>query len=205
MVAYIAMYYNCDTACLEQIGNIVKKYGLTVSKDVYRGQSKQDTTIDTRKPFVSTSPSKEMAEQFVERDWSLPEGKQKVGNLFTIHLRGAKWLSTRSIRFTLSDDVKEELRTIVGNKPIQKEKDYTLDEFFPRIRPLLKELLDEGEEILVLTGSFYTDKSKTTEGFKTTAPNEFEAWQGRRRKTRKHKRRSKKTRRPKPSSRYNAW
>ena len=192
MVAYIAMYYNCDTACLEQIGDIVKKHGLTVSKDVYRGQSKQDTTIDTRKPFVSTSPSKEMAEQFVEREW---EPERKVGNLFTIHLRGAKWLSTRSIRFTLSDDVKEELRTIVGNKPIQKEKDYTLDQFFPLLRPLLKNLLAEGEEILVLTGSFYTDKSKTTEGFKTTAPNEFEAWHGGRRKTRKFKRRVRKTRR----------
>ena len=191
MVAYIAMYYTCNTECLKEIGAIVQNYGSTVPKTVYRGQSKQDTTIDTRKPFVSTSPDKEMAQQFVEREWD-PE--RKVGNLFTIHLQGAKWLSTRSIRFTLSDGVKEELRTIVGNKPIQKEKDYTLDEFFPRIRPLLKNLLAEGEEILVLTGPFYTDKSKTTEGFKTTAPNEFETWRGGRRKTWKGKGRGRFTR-----------
>ena len=202
MVAYIAIYYNCDKACLEQIGAIVKKYGSTDPKTVYRGQSNGDAVIDSRKPFVSTSPSKEMAEQFVEREW---EPERKVGNLFTIHLENAKWLSTRSIRFTLSDGVKEELRMIVGNKPIQKEKDYTLDEFFPRIGPLLKELIDEGEEILVLTGPFYTDMSKTTEGFKTVGPNEFETWRGGRRKTRKHKRRARKTRRPKPRKSYNAW
>jgi len=210
MVAYIAMYYNCDTSCLNEIGAIVKKYGSTEPKTVYRGQSKKDTTIDNRKSFVSTSPDKEMADAFVEREW---EPEKKVGNLFTIHLENTKWLSTRSIEFTLDDKVKEELRTIVGNKPIQKEKDYTLDEFFPRIRPLLKELLDEGEEILVLTGPFYTDMSKTTEGFKTVGPNEFEAWRGGRRKTRKGKGRGRstrslkdrKTRRPKPRKSYNVW
>jgi len=194
MVAYIAMYYTCNTECLKEIAAIVKKYGSTEPKTVYRGQSKKDTTIDNRKSFVSTSPDKEMADAFVEREW---EPEKKVGNLFTIHLENTKWLSTRSIEFTLDDKVKEELRTIVGNKPIQKEKDYTLDEFFPRIRPLLKELLDEGEEILVLTGPFYTDMSKTTEGFKTVGPNEFETWRGGRRKTRKFKRRAKKTRRHK--------
>ena len=192
MVSYIALYYNCDSSCLNEIGAIVKKYGSTDPKTVYRGQSKKDTTIDNRKSFVSTSPDKEMADAFVEREW---EPERKVGNLFTIHLENTKWLSTRSIEFTLSDQVKKELRTIVGNKPIQKEKDYTPDEFFPRIGPLLKELLDEGEEILVLTGPFYNDMSKTTEGFKTVGPNEFETWRGGRRKTRKHKRRAKKTRR----------
>lgn len=180
MVAYIAIYYNCDTRCLKQIGDIIKNYGSTTSRVVYRGQSKKDATIDNRKPFVSTSPSKEMAEQFVERDWSLPEGKQKVGNLFTIHLEGAKWLSTRSIDFTLDDNVKKELQAIIGTSLIQKDRDYTLDEFWPEIRRLLTDLLAEGEEILVLTGGTF----KNTKGV-----GEIETWYsaGRRKTRRRHK------------------
>jgi len=179
MVCYIAIYYNCDT---QEIADIIKKYGSTTSRIVYRGQAKKDTTIDNRKPFVSTSPSREMAEQFVEHDW---EANKKVGNLFKIHLENAKWLSTRSIEFTLTDEVKEELRKI-NSKPIQKERDYTLDEFWPQIKTRLAELLEEGEEILVLTGGTF----KNTKGV-----GEIETWYsvggratrtlGRRRKTRR--------------------
>ena len=53
MVCYIAIYYNCDT---QEIADIIQKYGSTTSRIVYRGQAKKDTTIDNRKPFVSTSP-----------------------------------------------------------------------------------------------------------------------------------------------------
>jgi hypothetical protein len=175
MVCYIAIYYNCDT---QEIAGIIKKYGSTTSRIVYRGQAKQDTTIDNRKPFVSTSPSREMAEQFVEHDW---EANKKVGNLFTIHLENAKWLSTRSIEFTLTDEVKEELRKI-NSKPIQKERDYTLDEFWPQIKTRLTELLAEGEEILVLTGDTLNTTRYSVGGRKT-------------RKTKKSKRRVRKTRR----------
>ena len=173
LVCYIAIYYNCNNA--KEIGDIIKKYGSSTSRIVYRGQAKKNTTIDNRKPFVSTSPSREMAEQFVEHDW---EANKKVGNLFKIHLENAKWLSTRSIEFTLTDEVKEELRKI-NSKPIQKEKDYTLDEFWPQIKTRLAELIAEGEEILVLTGGTF----KNTKGV-----GEIETWYsvgGRRRKTRR--------------------
>ena len=190
LVSYIALYYNCDRSCLNEIGAIVKKYGSTEPKTVYRGQSKKDTTIDNRKSFVSTSPDKEMAEKFVEREW---EPERKVGNLFTIHLEKTKWLSTRSIEFTLSDEVKEELKKIIGNKPIKKDRDYTLDEFFPRIKPLVEELVADGEEVLVSTDeTFYSDVSKKAKGFKKIGENEFETWRGGRRTRR---RRARKTRR----------
>ena len=175
MVCYIAIYYNCDT---QEIADIIKKYGSTTSRIVYRGQAKKDTTIDNRKPFVSTSPSREMAEQFVEHDW---EANKKVGNLFKIHLENAKWLSTRSIEFTLTDEVKEELRKI-NSKPIQKERDYTLDEFWPQIKTRLAELLAEGEEILVLTGDTFKNTTRYSVGGRKT------------RKSKKSKRRVRKTR-----------
>ena len=184
MVSYIALYYNCDSSCLNEIGAIVKKYGSTDPKTVYRGQSKKDTTIDNRKSFVSTSPDKEMADAFVEREW---EPERKVGNLFTIHLENTKWLSTRSIEFTLDDKVKEELKKIIGTNLIEKDRNYTLDEFFPRIKPLVEELVADGEEILVSTDG-------KVKGFKKIGENEFEMWRGGRRKTR----RTRKTRRQSP-------
>jgi hypothetical protein len=181
MVSYIALYYNCDTSCLNEIGAIVKKYGSTDPKTVYRGQSKKDTTIDNRKSFVSTSPDKEMADAFVEREW---EPERKVGNLFTIHLENTKWLSTRSIEFTLDDKVKEELKKIIGTNLIEKDRNYTLDEFFPRIKPLVEELVADGEEILVSTdGAFYNDVSKKAKGFNPIGENEFETWRGGRKKS----------------------
>ena len=177
MVCYIAIYYNCDT---QEIADIIQKYGSTTSRIVYRGQAKKDTTIDNRKPFVSTSPSREMAEQFVEREW---EPERKVGNLFTIHLENAKWLSTRSIEFTLDDKVKEELRKI-NSKPIQKERDYTLDQFWPQIKTRLTELLAEGEEILVLTGDTLNTTRYSVGGRKRRSTR---AHGGRRKTRRRHK------------------
>jgi len=80
---------------------------------------------------------------------------------------------------------------MIGNNMIRKDKDYTLDQYWPQIKERLTELLADGEEILVLTnGTFYSDESMKTNGFKTTSPNQFEAWYsgvwgGRRRKTRR--------------------
>lgn len=195
MLCYIALYYNCDKkTCWKHIAKIIKKYGGCRDKIVYRGQGKKDTTIKHTTPFISTTPKKQMAELFVEKNWALPEDKQSVGHLFKIHLKNAKWLSTRSIQYTFTDAVKEELRKINKDRPIQKgDRTYTLDEFFPRIKGLIDELVftDEaqnGEEILVLTGgTFYSDASMKTKGFLPIGTNDFETWYlcGKYNKTRK--------------------
>ena len=184
MLCYIAMYYNCDKkTCWSNIAEIIKKYGSRTTKLVYRGHSKKDSTIKNKTPFVSTTPNKDMADLFVERNWSLPEANQRVGHLFKIHLKNAPWLSTRSIHYTYTKEVKEELRKINNNRPIQKgDGTYTLDEFFPKIKGLIDELVgaDEaqnGEEILVLTGgTFYSDRAMKTKGFMPMNANDFETW-----------------------------
>jgi hypothetical protein len=124
-----------------------------------------------------------MAELFVERDWSLHEDTQRVGHLFKIHLKNALWLSTRSIQYTFTDEVKDELRKINKGRLIQKrDKKYTFDEFFPMIEGLIQELVftDEsqnGEEILVLTGgTFYKDSALKTKGFMPINTTDFETW-----------------------------
>ena len=179
LISYIAIYYNCDKrTCWKQIGEIIKKYGKRTTKIVYRGHRKRDSTIKHTTPFISTTPNKRMAELFVEKIEDLP-----VGHLFTIHLKNALCLSTRDIKYTFTEDVKEELRKIIRDRPIQKrEKTYTLDEFFPQIKGLIQELVftDEdqnGEEILVLTGgTFYKDSSMKIRGFTPVNANDFKTW-----------------------------
>ena len=184
MICYIAMYYNCDKkTCWTYIADIIRKYGSLRHRLVYRGQSKKDSTIKNISPFVSTTPNKRMAELFVERNWSLVEETQRIGHLFTIHLKNAPWLSTRSIQYTFTKEVKEELRKINNDRLIQKHgKTYTFDEIFPKLKGLINELVfvDEaqnGEEILVLTGgTFYKDSSMHTKGFMPINTNDFETW-----------------------------
>lgn len=184
ILCYIAMYYNCDKkTCWNHIAEIIKKYGSRATKLVYRGHSKKDSTINNKTPFVSTTPNKHMADLFVERNWSLPDDKQRVGHLFKIHLKNTLWLSTRNIHYTYTTKVKEELRKINNDRPIQKGNGtYTLDEFFPKIKGLIKELVfaDEtqnGEEILVATGgTFYSDSAFKNKGFKPINANDFETW-----------------------------
>jgi hypothetical protein len=184
MLCYIALYYNCDKrTCWKHIADIIKKYGVCRNKIVYRGQGEKDATIKHTTPFISTTPKKRMAELFVEKNWSLPKEKQSVGHLFKIHLNNAKWLSTRSIQYTFTDAVKEELRKLnKGRKILKRGKTYTFDEFFPNIKELVNELvfLDEaqnGEEILVLTGgTFYKDPMMKTRGLLPIGANEFESW-----------------------------
>ena len=196
ILCYIALYYNCDKkTCWKQIAKIIEKYGVLTNKIVYRGQGKKDSVIKNTTPFVSTTPNKRMAELFVEKDWSLPEDKQQVGHLFKIHLSRARWLSTRNIQYTFTKEVKEELRKINKDRPIKKgDGTYTLDEFFPRIKGLIDELVfaneaQNGEEILVLTGgTFYSDSSMKTKGFMPIGENDFETWYtlSKYNKTRKH-------------------
>jgi hypothetical protein len=184
ILCYIALYYNCNKrTCWKQIAKIIEKYGSHKNKIVYRGQGKKDSVIKNTTPFVSTTPNKQMAELFVERNWSLPEDKQRVGHLFKIHLKNARWLSTRNIQYTFTKEVKEELRKINKDRPIQKgDGTYTVDEFFPRIKGLIEELVfaneaQNGEEILVLTGgTFYNDSSMKTKGFTPIDENDFETW-----------------------------
>ena len=184
IICYITMYYNCDKkTCWKNIGEIIKKYGVRRNKIVYRGHGKKDTVIKHTTPFISTTPNKGMADLFVERNWSLPNEPQKVGHLFKIHLKNVQSLSTRSIQYTLTDDVKEELRKINKDKPIHKgDKTYTFDEFFGQIKSLIQEIVftDEaqnGEEILVLTGgTFYKDSSMKTKGYTPISANDFETW-----------------------------
>ena len=184
MLCYIALYYQCDKAtCWKHIADIIKKYGVRRHKIVYRGHAKKDKTIKQTSPFISTTPNKRMAELFVERNWSLPEESQRVGHLFKIHLKNAQSLSTRDIQYTFSKDVKEELRRINNGRLIHKgAKTYTFDEYFPKIRRLIEELVfaDEaqnGEEILVLTGgTFYSDPAMKTKGFMPIHGNDYETW-----------------------------
>ena len=184
IICYIAMYYNCDKrTCWKQIGEIIQKYGTRTNKIVYRGHSKKDATIKQTAPFVSTTPKKDMADLFVERNWGLPEENQRVGHLFTIHLKNVLTLSTRNIQYTFTDEVKEELHKINKDRLIQKGTgNYTLEEFFPKIKPLIQELVfDEeaqnSEEILVLTGGvFYKDSSMKTKGYTPINTNDFETW-----------------------------
>lgn len=184
MVCYIALYYNCDIeTCWKEIANIILKYGSRTNKLVFRGHDKKDNTIRNIRPFFSTTPNQHMAELFVEKNWDLPEDKQRVGHLFRIHLTNALWLSTRNIHYKLTDEVKEELSKINNGRLIEKgHGTFTFEEFFPRIKGLIEELVfadekENGEEILVLNGgTFYSDRVKETKGLKPINANDFETW-----------------------------
>jgi len=183
IVCYVALYYNCDKrSCWKQIGKIIQKYGTNRNIIVYRGQGKADNTIKNISPFLSTTTNKKMAELFVEKDWDQPEKSQRVGHLFKIHLKGAIALSTRDVNYTLTDEVKEELRKINRNRKIEKgDGIYTFDEFFPKIKKLMKELLfpttDNGEVFLVLNGGiFYKDVELKHKGFSPVKNGDFETW-----------------------------
>jgi hypothetical protein len=150
---------------------------------VYRGHAKSDRCIRLAAPFFSTTPKKAMAELFVEKDWFEDGGSRRVGNLFTVHLLGALALSTRSVRFTLSDAVVRELRALNGDRVIEKGSGkYTFDEYVPRLVDTLRGLVhsdtrENGEEILVLTdGAFYADSALSTRGFRSLGGGDYETW-----------------------------
>ena len=181
IIAYVALYDNCDKArCWRRIGSAIKRHGVRVTRTVYRGHARRDRSIRLVAPFFSTTPKKQMAELFVEREWPEDEGPEKegpekeglekegpekegpekegrrIGNFFTVHLVRALVLSTRSVRFTLSREVVRELRALNGDRAIAKgDGNYTLDEYIPRLLGVLRRLVHDethanGEEILVL-------------------------------------------------------
>jgi hypothetical protein len=184
IVAYVALYYNCDKeVCWRRIGSAIRRHGFRVTRTVYRGHAKSDRCIRLAAPFFSTTPKRAMAELFVEKDWFEDGGSRRVGNLFTVHLLGALALSTRSVRFTLSDTVIRELRALNGGRVIEKgEGKYTFDEYVPRLVETLRNLVHSdtrgnGEEILVLTdGAFYADSALSTRGFRSLGGGDYETW-----------------------------
>jgi len=184
IIAYIAMYDSCDKrTCWRNVADIINKYGVRRTRIVYRGHSKKDIIIKHTTPFISTTPNKHMADLFVERNWSLSEEEQRVGHLFKIHLKNVKSLSTRDIQYTFAKEVIEQLRKINNGRIIQKnDKTYTFDEFYPKIKRIIQELVfaDEtqnGEEILVLTGgTFYSDSTMKRKGFMPLHETDFETW-----------------------------
>jgi len=183
MIYYITVYYNCNKTCRKYIADIIHKYGSSKNRIVYRGHAKKDIVIKNTTPFISTTSNKNMAELFVEKNWSLSEDKQRVGHLFKIHLKNAKCLSTRNIQYTLTKEVKKELENINKGRLIHKgDTTYTMDDLFPKLKGIIKELVfnDEkqnGEEILVLTGgTFYSDSTMKTKGFFPINANDFETW-----------------------------
>jgi hypothetical protein len=184
IICYIAFYYNCDKGtCWTRIREIIQKYGSRRHKIVYRGQASKNNTIKSITPFFSSTTNKVMADLFVEKNWALSEGSRRIGHLFKVHLKRAPWLSTRSIKYTFTNEVKEELRKIIKGGLIEKgDGTYTLDTFFPKLKGLIKDLVftdttDNGEEILVMTGgTFYNDSTMKVKGFMPINSNDFETW-----------------------------
>ena len=155
---------------------IIKKYGKNKSRIVYRGQNSQSNTITKLNPFFSTSPTKKMAESFVEINW---ETNTRIGHLFKIHLIKQKMLSTQTINFTISSEVKHYLLQMLADAKIEKgNKTYTIKEYMPKLKHALHDLVHTSpEEILVLNdGVFYKNKELTTPGYNPNSKGELETW-----------------------------
>lgn len=186
LLAYIALYYNCDkTDCWKIIGETIKRLDKRITTTVYRGHDKVSKRILNTTPFFSTSPLKSMAELFVEKKWSTDESKpaKRVGHLFTIHLINVPTINTREIDYNYSKKVFSELEKINNNRLIEKgSQSYTLKEYIPKIKSTIDNLVltdaeSNGEEILVLNGgTFYANKTYTKKGFKSLKNGDYETW-----------------------------
>ncbi len=167
VIMYIVNYYDCDDACWNALGDIIRKYGRPFTGVVYRGQG--HARILKKRPFISTSPLKEMARLFVPTNWDAP-GTPKLCCLHKIHLVGATVLSTRSIKYTLSKEVERLYKAYKPAKP------------WSRVAPLLDELvfadrLHNGAEFMVLNdGVFYKDKTLKVPGFNRLNEIQVESW-----------------------------
>ena len=173
LIAYIVSFsFLCDVnTCKKRIADIIRQHGKLITRIVYRGHSKKDPRITSRTPFFSVSPDKGLALLFLEH--TIEEGH--IGNLFKLHLKRVPTLDTHDIKYTFSKEVVDELRTLVKQIPIQEgidEKKYnTIEEYLPKLKKTLRDLLDggDGTELLILNGGrFYTDASMTEEGDITT-------------------------------------
>jgi hypothetical protein len=182
LIAYIVFYDQMDLSVFrDKIADIIEEKGKNLTGIVYRGHSKKDDSIQLTTSFISTTPTKKMAELFVETDWSIDEGTL-IGNLFKIYLVNMKTLNTREVNYTFSPDVLQDLKQLVGTKMIlKKDKMYTFEEYIPFIQKNLQNLVSQGDEILVLNnGQFYKDSSFSVKGFKEIhAPGDdafYETW-----------------------------
>lgn len=189
LLTYILLFDFCKSKCRKNIGDEIKKKAKTrktrrTTKIVYRGHSSKAKTIKTRGfHFFSTTPNKQMAESFVEKDWDKPESSQRIGHLFKIHLVNVPTLSTRNVEYSLNSKVLTALQKIIKNKKIQKGSGtYTLEEYIPKMREAIDDLVmtdsaGNGEEILVPTGgTFYKDPLKSRKGFKPIGNRNYETW-----------------------------
>lgn len=184
VIMYIVNYYDCDDKCWDDLAAIIRKYGQRRTGIVYRGMG--SPRILKKRPFLSTTPLRKMAELFMPVDWDAPGGPKKLCCLHKIHLVNAPVLSTRSIKYSLSKEVERLYKAYKPEKP------------WSRVGPLIDELVfaDEkqnGEEVIVLNdGVFYKDKGLTSPGFFRHSETHLESWYSAGKRARKQTRRKQK-------------
>lgn len=168
VIMYIVNYYDCGDKCWDDLAAIIHKYGQRRTGIVYRGMG--SPRIMKKRPFLSTTPLRKMAELFMPVNWDAPGGPKKLCCLHKIHLVNAPILSTRSIKYTFSKEVERLYNAYKPKKP------------WSRVADLIKELVfaDEkqnSEEVIVLNdGVFYKDKGLTMPGFVRHSELHVESW-----------------------------
>jgi hypothetical protein len=159
LLCYILFFDRCTTACCRTpIADIIRTRGSLHSRTVYRGQVGSAGVIRTTTPFLSASPTVQMAKRYA----SPVDPHAPNGDLFKIHLRGVPCLSTRHVWYTLSPSVLGELRDLTA---------LPLDGEAARLERNVREtIFKKGkEEWLVLNGgTFYKDAARAERGFQTT-------------------------------------
>jgi len=143
LLCYVLFFDRCTYACRLPIADLIRTYGTPTTRTVYRGQT--NSVIWTNTPFFSASPTRAMAEGYAQNN-----------TLFRIHLNEVPCLSTRSVHYTLSDDVMTELRKWDGNAALAH----------PKVKHAIFQ--KRMEEVLVLNGgTFYADAARKRHGFET--------------------------------------
>jgi hypothetical protein len=183
VIMYIVNYDQCNEKCWNSIADIIRKYDQRYTGIVYRGQD--SPLIKKIRPFFSTTPLRKMAQLFAPVNWDAP-GTPSLCCLHTIHLKNAPVLSTRSIKYTLSNEVRELVEAYQPKKP------------WSSVEKLIQVLVFEnreynGEELIVLNGGrFFANASLTKPGFKHIDATHRESWYsfGHRRRTLKRTRKA---------------
>lgn len=170
IIMYIINYDDCNDTIYQRIRDCILDLNIRKKRTVYRGQGNR--RIETNSYFFSTTPKQKMAQMFQPFDWDSTPPKRECC-MFKIHLENVPILSTRSIRYTLSPEVKKLYKKFNKHTPIKSWK---------RVSKLLEELVftneeQNGQEIIVVNGGrFYTDVNKSHEGFNQIDDDTFETW-----------------------------